>query len=86
MSDDTPSTWGDYIFTDKDMPRKSMLLPTDKQTERIKELKDRPEFSGEHLDWLIDAIQNRKMLNTRGQAEKLIFMMKQKIREAGGNV
>lgn len=66
-----------------DVQKKSMLPPTDIQVERIKELKDRKEFTP-HLDWLIDAIQKRGLLNTRGQAGILINEMKKKIREAGG--
>jgi hypothetical protein len=58
--------------------------PTEHMLERIKELKDMPEFAP-HLDWLMDAIQNRNMLNTMGQAGILINEMKKKIIAAGGN-
>lgn len=65
--------------------RKSMYPPTEMQKIRIKELKDREEFTP-HLDWLIESITKHKMLETRGGAGRLIAMMKQKIRDEGGEV
>lgn len=59
--------------------------PTRKQLERIQELKERPEFRP-HLDWLLDAVENKNMLNTLGQAGILINIMKRRIRQAGGEI
>lgn len=56
--------------------KKSSPPATEKQLERINELKDLPEFQ-EHLDWLLTAIE-KGMLNTRGQAGILINQMKKK--------
>lgn len=73
--------YGDDGFSDiqKTVPpevKKTALAPTEKQLERINELKDLPEFQ-EHLDWLLEAIE-KGMLNTRGQAGILINQMKRK--------
>jgi hypothetical protein len=66
---------------------KTTLPPTEKQLERINELKDLPEFR-DHLDWLLTAV-NKGMLNTRGQAGILISQMKKKLEnteESGVNL
>jgi hypothetical protein len=64
-----------YAFQEE-KAKKTTLPPTEKQLERINQLKDLPEFQ-EHLDWLLEAI-NKGMLNTRGQAGILINEMKKK--------
>lgn len=62
--------------------RRTMLPPTELQKERVKELKDRPEFAP-HLDWLIERITKYKALETRGAIGSLINDMKERLREAG---
>jgi len=64
--------------------RKTLEPPTDRQIDHIRRMKEK--LSGEDLDYLIDAIQNRGMLKNKGTIGVLIHEIDKRVLNSGGTL